>query len=222
MTSKFQITFPEHPYGRIKVCYPTGRDLTGPCATSSARNTPTPTKILDREQWDALRTKGSYYLPIGPAHYRPVPDVDFEAEDGTIHKTAEECLRHELKARFGVETLEELQQQWNGFVEDRERSGGFRKELEESCDKEIERIDRGLPLTCATPQPKRPYTRRAKPLSEDDKIALLQSALSQRGLKHCEAAKATGLKSKECKRLAKANPNLFRDKAGKLFNVDAV
>jgi hypothetical protein len=62
---------------------------------------------VDRATFDSMRTgKGS--LSILRPSRSAVADVDFEAEDGTLHKTAEECLAHELQARFGVSTLDEL------------------------------------------------------------------------------------------------------------------
>lgn len=66
---------------------------------------------VDRATFDSMRAgKGS--LSILRPSRSAVADVDFEAEDGTLHKTAEECLAHELQARFGVSTLDELDAKW--------------------------------------------------------------------------------------------------------------
>ena len=77
-------------------------------ARPDVRPTNFPTRILTREEWDDLRRpSGPYQAAYQPK--RPVPDVDFEAEDGSLHKTAEACLAYELKKRFGVETLAEVE-----------------------------------------------------------------------------------------------------------------
>lgn len=116
MVTKFQVTFPQEPGASFPIAASNGRTL--PIrARSDVRPTNFPTRILTREEWDDLRRPaGPYQAAYQPK--RPVPDVDFEAEDGSLHKTAEACLAHELKARFGVETLAEVETKMKGMVQD--------------------------------------------------------------------------------------------------------
>jgi hypothetical protein len=192
MKTHFQITFPQEPGASFPVAASNGRTL--PIrARSDVRPTNFPTRLLTREEWDDLRRPaGPYQAAYQPK--RPVPDVDFEAEDGTLHKTAEACLAHELKARFGVETLDEVE----AFV---------KKPSAQLYDAN------GNPPFSPVPE------NTPAPASHDEAVRLLASALSRRGLKPSEAAKATGLTSQQCRAVVAANPDTFRENAGKLFLV---
>lgn len=186
MKTHFQVTFPQEPGASFPIAASNGRTL--PIrARPDVRPTNFPTRILTRDEWDDLRRPaGPYQAAYQPK--RPVPDVDFEAEDGTLHKTAEACLTHELKARFGVETLAEVEAQMKAIADKAKLTVGDCQDA--------------LP----TAQP-----------SQDEAVRLLTSALSRRGLKPSEAAKATGLTSQECRAVVAANPDTFREHAGKLF-----
>lgn len=209
MKTHFQITFPQEPGASFPVAASNGRTL--PIrARSDVRPTNFPTRLLTREEWDDLRRPaGPYQAAYQPK--RPVPDVDFEAEDGTLHKTAEACLAHELKARFGVDTLDELQTRLNAPSE---------------SDRAIEATIRGgekvmaeIWANDAEYQAQLPELPAPTTATQDEAVRLLTSALSRRGLKPAEAAKATGLTSQECRAVVAANPDTFRENAGKLFLV---
>lgn len=193
MKTHFQITFPQEPGASFPVAASNGRTL--PIrARSDVRPTNFPTRLLTREEWDDLRRPaGPYQAAYQPK--RPVPDVDFEAEDGTLHKTAEACLAHELKARFGVETLAEVE----AFV---------KKPSAQLYD------SNGNPPFSPVPE------NTPAPATQDEAVRLLTSALSRRGLKPAEAAKATGLTSHECRAVVAAYPDTFRERAGKLYLND--
>lgn len=189
MKTHFQITFPQEPGASFPIAASNGRTLSVR-ARSDVRPTNFPTRILTREEWDDLRRpSGPYQAAYQPK--RPVPDVDFEAEDGSLHKTAEACLAHELKARFGVETLAEV---------------------------EVLIVDTAFSKP-ASPQATETKDSAAEPSAPtyDEARRLLASALSQRGLKPAEAARATGLTSKQCREVVAAYPDTFREHAGKLF-----
>lgn len=201
MKTVFQITFPQEPGAAFPIEDSRGRPMPVR-ARSDFRRTNVPTRPLTRDEWDDQRRPTGYYM----RPYRnkvAVPNVDFEAEDGTIHQTAEACLAHELKTRFGVETLDEVQRLIQPPVQPAEPANAL-----DSLDD-----DNGNPPFSSVPvEPEPPI-----PLSQDEAVRLLASALSRRGLKHSEAAKATGMTSQQCRAIAAANPEMFRDNAGKLF-----
>lgn len=191
MTSIFQITFPQEPGMNFPIEDGRGHPL--PIrARSDFRPGGIPRRPLTRQEWDDQRGPGGHYLRPRSTR-RPVPDVDFQAEDGSIHKTAEACLAHELKARFGVETLDEVEAQMKAIADKANLTVG-------DCQEAL--------AEAHPPQP-----------SQDEAVRLLASALSRRGLKASEAAKSTGLTSQECRAVVKANPDIFRENAGKLFLV---
>ena len=199
MITHFQVTFPQEPGASFPIAASNGRTLPVR-ARSDVRLTNFPTRILTREEWDDLRRPaGPYQAAYQPK--RPVPDVDFEAEDGSLHKTAEACLAHELKARFGVETLaevEELLRDWSNAKK------AAKKSAKSAVPPSTETKD-----SAAEAEPPAP--------TYDEARRLLASALSQRGLKPAEAARATGLTSKQCREVVAAYPAEFREHAGKLF-----
>lgn len=190
MKTHFQVTFPQEPGASFAIAASNGRTL--PIrARPDVRPTNFPTRILTREEWDDLRRPAGPYLAAYQPK-RPVPDVDFEAEDGSLHKTAEACLAHELKARFGVETLaevEEMLRDWNDIKKSSKPDAKPATETKDSA-------------TIPT---------------DDEARRLLASALSQRGLKPAEAARHTGLTSQQCRAVVAAHPDTFREHAGKLF-----
>lgn len=194
MISIFQITFPQEPGMNLPI--EDGRGHPMPIrARSDFRPGGIPRRPLTRQEWDDQRGPGGHYLRPRSTR-RPVPDVDFQAEDGSIHKTAEACLAHELKARFGVETLDEVE-------------ALVKKPSAQLYDANGNPPFSGVP--CLDAQPPQ--------ASQAEAVRLLASALSRRGLKPAEAAKATGLTSQECRAVVKANPDTFRENAGKLFLV---
>jgi hypothetical protein len=188
MKTVFQITFPQEPGMNFPI--EDGRGHPMPIrARADFRPGGIPRRPLTRQEWDDQRGPGGHYLRPRSAR-KPVPDVDFEAEDGTLHKTAEACLAHELKARFGVETLAEVEAQMKAIADKAKLTVGDCQDALDSA------------------QP-----------SQDEAVRLLASALSRRGLKPAEAAKATGLTSQQCRAVVAANPDTFRENAGKLFLV---
>lgn len=189
MITHFQVTFPQEPGASFPIAASNGRTL--PIrARPDVRPTNFPTRILTREEWDDLRRPAGPYLAAYQPK-RPVPDVDFEAEDGSLHKTAEACLAHELKARFGVETLAEV----SALLDAAHTALGAK-----------------------TLAPTATETKDSATVPTDDEARrLLASALSQRGLKPAEAARHTGMTSQQCRAVVAANPDTFREHAGKLF-----
>jgi hypothetical protein len=210
MITHFQVTFPQEPGASFPIAASNGRTLPVR-ARSDVRPTNFPTRILTREEWDDLRRPAGPYL----ASYqpkRPVPDVDFEAEDGSLHKTAEACLAHELKARFGVETLAEVE--------------GLMKVLSDKNKLTVDDVQAAIQEATETKDSAASFTADAAAITADPEPSaptydearrLLASALSQRGLKPAEAARATGLTSKQCREVVAAYPAEFREHAGKLF-----
>lgn len=192
MKTHFQVTFPQEPGASFPIAASNGRTLPVR-ARPDVRPNNIPTRLLTREEWDDLRRPAGPYLAAYQPK-RPVPDVDFEAEDGTIHKTAEDCLRHELNARFGVETLAEVE----AFV---------KKPSAQLYDAN------GNPPFSPVPE------NTPEPASQDEAVRLLASALSRRGLKIAEAAQATGLTSAQVRSTAKSLPGQFAMKGGRVFLV---
>jgi hypothetical protein len=128
--------------------------------------------------------------------------VDFEAEDGSLHPTAEDCLAHELQARFGVETLAEVEAQMKAIADKAKLTlGDVNAALYD---------DNGNPPFSGVPE--------SQPAA-NDATRLLASAVSQRGLKIAEAAQATGLTPAEVRATAANLPNLFFQKGGRVFLV---
>lgn len=201
MKTHFQITFPQHPGQAFPIAASNGQTLPGRARSDTRPKKGFPVRILTRAEWDDQnRPAGPYLAAYQPK--RPVPDVDFEAEDGSLWPTAEACLEHELEVRFGVKTLAEVEAQMKALADKAKLTAG-------DCQAALYDAN-GNPPFSGVPE--------AQP-SQDTQARLLASALSRRGLKHSEAAKATGLTSKECRALAKAMPWRFRDHAGKLFLV---
>ena len=193
MITHFQVTFPQEPGASFPIAASNGRTLPVR-ARPDVRPTNFPTRILTREEWDDLRRPAGPYLAAYQPK-RPVPDVDFEAEDGSLHKTAEACLAHELKARFGVETLAEVE----ALLLLAALQAGPTKGHEPATKTSTETKDSATVPTY------------------DEARRLLTSALSQRGLKPAEAARHTGMTSKQCREVVAAYPDTFREHAGKLF-----
>lgn len=236
MKTIFQITFPQEP----------GLDF--PIENSNGHVMPTrarhdfrpgsvPRRPLTRQEWDDQRKPGGHYLRVSSR--KAVPDVDFEAEDGSIHKTAEACLAHELKSRFGVETLAEVEAQMKAISDKAKLTVG---DVEAAlCDKNGNPPFSGVPETdddhhsmmngprIAQSLPpeylerilrvaKEAENQAAQP-SPDDCARLLASAVSQRGLKVAEAATATGLTPAQVRATAKSLPGQFKSHGGRVFLV---
>jgi hypothetical protein len=132
--------------------------------------------------------------------------VDFEAEDGSLHPTAEACLAHELQARFGVETLAEVEAQMKAIAEAAKLTVG---DVEAALyDKNGNPPFSGVPESQTEAQP-----------TQAEAARLLASAVSQRGLKVAEAATATGLTPAQVRATAKSLPGQFVEKNGRVFLV---
>jgi hypothetical protein len=108
MITHLQITFTQHPGQAFPIAASNGLTLPVRARSDVRKGKGYPVRILTRAEWDDQnKPAGPYLAAYQPM--RPVPDVDFEDEDGSLHPTAEACLVHELKARFGVETLDEVE-----------------------------------------------------------------------------------------------------------------
>jgi len=107
MITHLQITFPQHPGQAFPIAASNGLTLPVRARSDVRKGKGYPIRILTRAEWDDQnKPAGPYLAAYQPM--RPVPDVDFEAEDGSLHPTAEACLAHELRTRFNVESLDEL------------------------------------------------------------------------------------------------------------------
>jgi hypothetical protein len=223
MTTHFQITFPQHPGQAFPIAASNGQTLPGRARSDIRPKKGYPVRILTRAEWDDQnKVSGPYLAAYQPK--RPVPDVDFEAEDGSLHKTAEACLAHELKARFGVETLaevEELLRDWNNAKESAKTPATVTLDSAAKFVSDAEAIAATLNATdtktSIVDAIKQPKAVEPPAPTDDEARRLLASALSQRGLKPAEAARATGLTSQQCRAVVAAYPDTFREHAGKLF-----
>lgn len=107
MTTHFLIEFPNNHNIATEVYDRVGQCLPRRARMDDRRKSKTILQ-MDRATFDSTRGKDGTlgkYRQFGPW---PVANVDFEAHDGTLHPTAEACLAHELQARFGVNSLDEL------------------------------------------------------------------------------------------------------------------
>jgi hypothetical protein len=185
-----------------------------------------PIRILTRAEWDDQnKPAGPYLAAYQPM--RPVPDVDFEAEDGSLWPTAEACLEHELEVRFGVKTLAEVEAQMKAIANKAKLTVG---DVEAALyDKNGNPPFSGVPETIAPSGPVPPSHNTASPElasgadgnspSPAEAARLLASAVSQRGLKVAEAAKATGLTPAQVRATAKSLPGQFATNGGRVFLV---
>lgn len=200
MITHFQITYPQHPGQAFPVAASNGQTLPSRARSDVRPKKGYPVRILTRAEWDDQnKVAGPYLAAYQPK--RPVPDVDFEAEDGSLHPTAEACLAHELQARFGVSTLAEVEAQMKA-VADKFAAGDANEALYDA---------NGNPPFSGVPD---------KPLMHSDNaVRLLASALSQRALKVTDAAKATGLTPAQVRATAAGLPEHFERRGGRVFLV---
>lgn len=202
MKTHFQITFPQHPGQAFPVAASNGSTLPIRARSDIRPKKGYPVRLLTRAEWDDQnKVAGPYLAAYQPK--RPVPDVDFEAEDGSLHATAEDCLAHELQARFGVATLAEVEAQMKAIADKAKLTvGDVNDALYDS---------NGNPPFSGVPD---------KPLMQpDDAVRLLASALSQRALKVTDAAKATGLTPAQVRATAASMPDHFEQRGGRVFLV---
>jgi hypothetical protein len=204
MKTCWQITFPQHPGQAFPIAASNGTTLPTRARSDTRPKKGYPVRILTRAEWDDQnKVAGPYLAAYQPM--RPVPDVDFEAEDGSLHATAEACLAHELKKRFGVESLAEVEAQMKALADKAKLTVG----------------DVNAALYDGNGNP--PFS--GVPESQPDKASpaeaarLLASAVSQRGLKIAEAAQATGLTPAEVRATAASLPGQFVQKGGRVFLV---
>jgi hypothetical protein len=205
MITHLQICYPQHPGQAFPIAASNGQTLPVRARSDVRPKKGYPVRILTRAEWDDQnKVAGPYLSAYQPM--RPVPDVDFEAEDGSLHPTAEACLAHELKKRFGVETLAEVEAQMKALADKAKLTVG---------DVEAALYDaNGNPPFSGVPESQT----EAQP-SQTDAARLLASAVSQRGLKVAEAAKATGLTPAQVRATAKSLPGQFVEKNGRVFLV---
>jgi hypothetical protein len=218
MITHLQICYPQHPGQAFPIAASNGQTLPTRARSDVRPKKGYPVRILTRAEWDDQnKVAGPYLAAYQPM--RPVPDVDFEAEDGSLHATAEACLAHELQARFGVGTLAEVEAQMKAIAEAAKLTVG---------DVEAALYDKnGNPPFSGVPesQPaKRPGGAVCDPryndgVPQEDCALLLASAVSQRGLKIAEAAKATGLTPAQVRATAKSLPGQFATNGGRVFLV---
>lgn len=204
MITHFQITFPQHPGQAFPIAASNGQTLPSRARSDVRPKKGYPVRILTRAEWDDQnKAAGPYLAAFQPK--RPVPDVDFEAEDGSLWPTAEACLEHELEVRFGVKTLAEVEAQMKALADKAKLTVGDCQDA--LYDAKGNPPFSGVPINDpndATP---------------DEAARLLASALSQRGLKVAEAAKATGLTPAQVRETVKSLPGQFASKGGRVFLV---
>ena len=199
MKTHFQITFPQHPGASFPIAASNGQTLAGRARSDARPNKGYPVRILTRAEWDDQnKPAGPYLAAYQPK--RPVPDVDFEAEDGSLWPTAEACLEHELEVRFGVKTLAAV----SAAFEAAAALAAQKPANNDLYDTNGNPPFSGVPAT----QP-----------SQDAQARLLASALSRRGLKVAEAAAATGLMPAQVRKTVKSLPDQFFSKGGRVFLV---
>jgi hypothetical protein len=205
MITHLQITYPQHPGQAFPIAASNGQTLPTRARSDVRPKKGYPVRILTRAEWDDQnKVAGPYLAAYQPM--RPVPDVDFEAEDGSLHPTAEACLAHELQARFGVETLAEVEAQMKAIAEAAKLTVG---DVEAALyDKNGNPPFSGVPESQTEAQP-----------TQAEAARLLASAVSQRGLKVAEAATATGLTPAQVRATAKSLPGQFVEKNGRVFLV---
>jgi len=240
MITHLQICYPQHPGQAFPIAASNGQTLPTRARSDVRPKKGYPVRILTRAEWDDQnKVAGPYLAAYQPM--RPVPDVDFEAEDGSLHPTAEACLAHELQARFGVGTLAEVEAQMKAVADKAKLTVGDVAEAlaspaEPAFDTEAALYDAngnppfsGVPETIAPSGPVPPSHNTASPElasgadgnspSPAEAARLLASAVSQRGLKIAEAAKATGLTPAQVRATAKSLPGQFVEKNGRVFLV---
>jgi hypothetical protein len=242
MITHLQITYPQHPGQAFPIAASNGLTLPVRARSDVRKGKGYPIRILTRAEWDDQnKPAGPYLAAYQPM--RPVPDVDFEAEDGSLHPTAEACLAHELRTRFGVETLAEVEAQMKALADkakltvgdveaalyDKNGNPPFSGVPETDDDHHSmmngPRIAQSLPpdyldrcLKIAIAAEAQASQPEAQP-SLADCARLLASAVSQRGLKIAEAAKATGLTPAQVRATAKSLPGQFATNGGRVFLV---
>jgi hypothetical protein len=206
MVTKFQITYPQHPGQAFPVAASNGQTLPSRARSDVRPKKGYPVRILTRAEWDDQnKVAGPYLAAYQPK--RPVPDVDFEAEDGSLHATAEACLAHELQARFGVGTLAELETKIKNLEE---------LPIDYSQIQGASGVVDGLYDAKGNP----PFSgvSEAQP-SPAEAARLLASAVSQRGLKIADASSATGLTPAQVRATAASLPAQFEQRGGRVFLV---
>ena len=88
MKTHLQITYPQHPGQAFPIAASNGQTLPTRARSDTRPKKGYPVRILTRAEWDDQnKPAGPYLAAYQPM--RPVPDVDFEAEDGSLHPTAE-------------------------------------------------------------------------------------------------------------------------------------
>jgi hypothetical protein len=200
MITHFQITYPQHPGQAFPVAASNGQTLPSRARSDVRPKKGYPVRILTRAEWDDQnKVAGPYLAAYQPK--RPVPDVDFEAEDGSLHPTAEACLAHELQARFGVSTLAEVEAQMKSTAD---------KFTAEDANADLYDSNGNPPFSGVPDKPL---------LHPDDAVRLLASALSQRALKVADAAAATGLTPAQVRATAASQPAQFEQRGGRVFLV---
>lgn len=270
MITHLQITFPQHPGQAFPVAASNGQTLPTRARSDVRKGKGYPIRLLTRAEWDDQnRPAGPYLAAYQPK--RPVPDVDFEAEDGSLWPTAEACLEHELEVRFGVKTLAEVDDRMKaladkakltvgqiqdafgnttptiGFIVGQEAMRGGYGIMQQPANDALydkngnppfsgvpeadddyhammngPRIAQSLPpeyLERILQVAKEAESQVSEP-TLDEAARLLASAVSQRGLKVADAAKATGLTPAQVKATAASLPGQFATKGGRVFLIN--
>jgi hypothetical protein len=217
MKTVFQICFPQEPGLDFPIENSNGHTMSTRARQDFRRNG-IPTRPLTRQEWDDQRKPGGHYLRVSSR--KAVPDVDFEAEDGSIHKTAEACLAHELKSRFGVETLAEVEAQMKAISDKAKLTVGGVAEAEAALyDSNGNPPFSGVPEVNFDSVWKQGASENLIAPSPAEAARLLASALSRRGLKVAEAATATGLTPAQVRATAASLPDQFKSQGGRVFLV---
>lgn len=224
MKTCWQITFPQHPGQAFPIAASNGQTLPTRARSDTRPKKGYPVRILTRAEWDDQnKPAGPYLAAYQPM--RPVPDVDFEAEDGSLWPTAEACLEHELEVRFGVKTLAAV----SAAFEAAAALSVKKHSNDDLYDSKGNPPFSGVPETIAPSGPVPPSHNIASPElasgadgnspTPDEAARLLASALSRRGLKIAEAAQATGLTPAQVRATADSLPGQFEQKGGRVFLV---
>jgi hypothetical protein len=234
MKTHLQITFPQHPGQAFPIAASNGQTLPTRARSDTRPKKGYPVRILTRAEWDDQnKPAGPYLAAYQPM--RPVPDVDFEAEDGSLWPTAEACLEHELETRFGVKTLAEVEAQIKAIADKAKLTvGDCQAALYDANGNPLFSgvqiaSDRGVvapkPMTteeeaaALTQVPTSVTITDANQPTPDEAARLLASALSRRGLKVAEAAQATGLTPAQVRATADSLPGQFEQKGGRIHLI---
>lgn len=186
MTTHFLVEFPEAHSFPQEVQDRIGKRMLRRAVKDSRRSNRC-VLALNRVEFDSARDRNGSLSLSHRLTNRTIANVDFESADGVLFKTAEECLAHELKARFGVDitSLDALAAKIANFVSlDDWQNIQYSGPLKEG----------GSPI--------------------ESPIAAIESAIKAKGQTVDQIAEATALHVQDVNNIVTQNPNLFKRGAG--------